>query len=204
MPLNVSHDVARLVPMLTIPTRGDLRAHPIVTPRLLLGPVEPTDASELYERVEASRTTLEPWLSWVPFQTDVASSLRYAEASASDWDYGRALRFTLRDKKTKELGGVVSLESLQHLHLSCDLGYWLRHDWNGSGLMTEAASAAVAFAFGTLGAHRVRVAAATQNHRSLAVIGRLGFRFEGIGRHCELIAGRWLDHAIYAKLSTDA
>ena len=69
--------------------------------------------------------------------------------------------------------------------------------------MTEAARAVVEWAFMTLGAHRVRVAAATDNHRSLGVIARLGFRFEGVARQAERCHGRWLDHAVFALLSTD-
>ena len=54
-----------------------------------------------------------------------------------------------------------------------------------------------------MGAHRVRVAAATDNHASLSVIGRLGFRFEGIARQAEWCDGRWLDHATFGMLATD-
>ena len=51
--------------------------------------------------------------------------------------------------------------------------------------------------------HRIRCAAATDNFPSLRVIQRLGFRFEGIARQAELVASRWLDHAVFAKLSSD-
>jgi ribosomal-protein-serine acetyltransferase len=69
--------------------------------------------------------------------------------------------------------------------------------------MTEAAHAAMDFAFRQMGAHRLRIAAATDNHPSLSVIGRLGFRFEGIARQAEWCDGRWLDHATFALLATD-
>jgi ribosomal-protein-serine acetyltransferase len=49
----------------------------------------------------------------------------------------------------------------------------------------------------------VRVAAATDNHASLSVIGRLGFHFEGIARQAERCHGRWLDHAVFSMLVTD-
>lgn len=189
--------------MLTITPRGELRKSPFLTPRLALYPLDVADAADQWEAVDASRATLEPWLPWVPFQTDVASSARYAEMSTLDWEHGRAVRFALRDRKSKAFLGIVSLENIQHLHLSTDLGYWLRHDVRGRGLMSEAAQGAVELAFRHMGIHRIRVAASTENHRSLAVIRRLGFRFEGISRHAELIAGRWLDHAVFAKLSTD-
>jgi len=63
--------------------------------------------------------------------------------------------------------------------------------------------AAVEFAFQQMGVHRLRVAAATDNHRSLAVIWRLGFRFEGVSRQAEFCSRRWLDHAVFGLLSTD-
>ncbi len=69
--------------------------------------------------------------------------------------------------------------------------------------MTEAARAAVQFAFERLAVHRMRCAAATDNHASLRVIARLGFRFEGIARQAEFVGSRWLDHAVFARLATD-
>ena len=85
-----------------------------------------------------------------------------------------------------------------------ELGYWLRHDTCRKGFMTEAARATVDWALRTLQAHRIRVAAATDNHASLGVIRRLGFHFEGIAREAERCNGRWLDHAVFALLATDA
>ena len=69
--------------------------------------------------------------------------------------------------------------------------------------MTEAARATVAWAFRRLNAHRIRVAAATENVASLGVIRRVGFRFEGIAREAERCQGRWLDHAVFAMVATD-
>jgi ribosomal-protein-serine acetyltransferase len=189
--------------MLVIPTRAEMRAHPVETPRLYLTPLEPADADELWLAVDGSRAHLEVWLPWVPFDTDPASNLRFAEACAADWDAGRAVRFSVRDRASRTLVGVVGLESCVHMHRSCELGYWLRKEATGRGLMTEAARAAVDFAFHYMGAHRVRVAAATDNHKSLEVIARLGFRFEGVLRQAEFCNRRWLDHATFGLLHSD-
>ena len=189
--------------MLAVPARSEARARPIETPRLLLHPLDATDARDLWTAVDASRSYLEPWLPWVPFNIDLESSGRYAEASESDWDAARACRFSIRDKGTRRFLGVIGLEAFAHLHESVELGYWLRQDVTGRGLMTEAGRAVLDWAFGPINAHRVRVAAATDNHRSLAVISRLGFRFEGIARQAERCNGRWLDHAVFALLATD-
>ena len=80
---------------------------------------------------------------------------------------------------------------------------WLRQDLEGHGLITEAAQASVEFAFHRMKVHRIRCAAATGNHRSLRVIARLGFHFEGIARQAEYVGSRWVDHAVFSRLATD-
>lgn len=189
--------------LLTIPPRALLRKNPVETARITLTPIDVNDGPELWDAVEGSRWHLERWLPWVPFNSTRDASLRYGDACAIDWDAGRAVRFAIRDKKSGELYGVVGLDSCVHLHRSCELGYWLRREATGRGLMTEAARAAIEFAFSRMGVHRIRCAAATDNVASLRVIGRLDFRFEGIARQAELVGMRWLDHALFARLATD-
>lgn len=189
--------------MLSIPARSDLRRAPLETQRTVLLPIEPTDAAELWEAVDGSRWHLERWLPWVPFSNSPEASLRYAEACLADWDAGRAVRLAIRDRQSRQLLGVAGLDSCIHLHRSCELGYWLRREATGRGLMTEASRVCMEFAFRRMSVHRIRCAAATDNHPSLRVIARLGFRFEGIARQAEYVGSRWLDHAVFARLSSD-
>ena len=169
----------------------------------MLTPIDTSDAHDLWLAVDSSRSELEPWLPWVPFNTDAEASFRYAEASAGDWDHARAARLAIRDRASHAFLGVVGLEAFAHLHQSVELGYWLRSDATGQGIMTQSAQLLLGWSFSAVNVHRVRVAAATDNHASLAVIARLGFRFEGIAREAERCNGRWLDHAVFALLSTD-
>ena len=189
--------------MLAIPSRAAVRRTPLTTSRAVLLPIEATDGAELWEAVDGSRWHLERWLPWVPFSNTPEASQRYAEACSADWDAGRAVRFAIRDKQDRRLLGVVGLDSCIHLHRSCELGYWLRRDATGRGLMTEAARVCMDFAFNRMGVHRIRCAAATDNHASLRVISRLGFHFEGIARQAEFVGSRWLDHAVFARLAGD-
>lgn len=189
--------------MLTILAREELRQRPVLTDRLVLVPIDSTDGQDFWFAVNGSRDSLRRFLPWVQFHADVTASMRFCEACALDWDQGRAFRFAVRDREKRALLGVVGLESLVHMHRSCEVGYWLSDAATGRGIMTEAARASLDYAFARIGAHRVRIAAATDNHRSLAVIARLGFRFEGIAREAEWCDGRWLDHAVFALLSSD-
>lgn len=186
--------------MLNIPPRAELRAQPLQGQRVVLLPVDVADASDIWDAVESSRSWLQPWLPWVPFQQNPEAAVRFAQASAADWDQGRAVRMIIRLRSNGSMVGVVGLESCVAMHRSCELGYWLRKDASGGGLMTEAATLCLDFGFRRMKAHRIRVAAATTNHRSLRVIARLGFHYEGGARHAEWCDGRWLDHAVFSLL----
>jgi ribosomal-protein-serine acetyltransferase len=186
--------------MVTFPARAALKTNPLLSPRTMLLPCESADSHELWQIVDSSRAWLRRWLPWVPYQENAESTARFVAASIADWDSGRAFRFTIRDRNTGVVLGIVGLESCVELHQRADLGYWLRREAAGQGFMTEAARACVDFGFRTIGLHRMRVAAATDNHPSLRVIARLGFRFEGVARHAENCDGRWLDHCIFGLL----
>jgi [ribosomal protein S5]-alanine N-acetyltransferase len=78
-----------------------------------------------------------------------------------------------------------------------ELGYWIAKPYWGKGLMTEAATLAVRWAFDTLGLHKVNVMCFEENVASRRVIEKLGFRFlcraeEDIWRD-----GRWHAHLKY-------
>jgi RimJ/RimL family protein N-acetyltransferase len=58
-----------------------------------------------------------------------------------------------------------------------ELGYELHPDVWGSGLATEAASATIEVALGTLGLERVVAVVNAGNHRSIRVLEKAGLRF---------------------------
>ena len=101
-----------------------MRSSPVRTERLVLRPIEPVEAPDLWEAIESSRWHLEQWLPWVPYNTTPEAVARFAEACAADWDAGRAVRFVIRDRRSRELHGVVGLDSCVHIHRACELGYF--------------------------------------------------------------------------------
>lgn len=187
----------------TIPSIHALKQQPLATARTRLAPIAASDSNEMWEALESSRVHLEQWLPWVSRHTTPESCLRYTNACVREWLQGKALRFTIRAHHTGSFLGVVGLENLVHEHMSCDLGYWLCQHASGAGVMTEAAQCLIDFGFGDLGLHRVRCAAALENTPSLRVISKLQFKPEGVARQAEFVATRWVDHAVFARLSID-
>lgn len=102
------------------------------------------------------------------------------------------------------LVGKVALSGIHRASFqSAFLGYWTDQASCGRGFATEAVSAALAFAFGPLGLHRVQAAIMPRNDPSLRVVDKVGFRHEGTAKHYLNIAGRWEDHHIFALTSED-
>jgi [ribosomal protein S5]-alanine N-acetyltransferase len=69
--------------------------------------------------------------------------------------------------------------------------------------MTEGLDLLLREAFGPIGLHRVEANVQPGNDRSIALVERLGFRFEGYSPRYLKIGGRWRDHLRYAILAED-
>ncbi|MET7426245.1 GNAT family N-acetyltransferase [Dactylosporangium sp. NPDC005555] len=83
------------------------------------------------------------------------------------------------------------------------LGYAIRADQWGHGYATDAARTLVAFGFEHLRLHRISAAVGPDNQASLAVVSRLGMRYEGRLRGHVFTNGAWRDSDLYAVLAGD-
>lgn len=100
---------------------------------------------------------------------------------------------------------VIGTVSLTHIRRgpiqACELGYGLDFRYEGKGLMTEALRAVCAYAFESMGLHRIQANHLPENLRSAAVLRRLNFAVEGYARDFLLIDGRWRDHVLTALVA---
>ena len=103
---------------------------------------------------------------------------------------------------TIELGDVT----WQLLALRVDraeLGYWLAQPHWGKGLMTEAVTAVVQFAFQTLGLHKVTTKCFVENAGSRRVMEKAGFRFVGRAEDDIWRDAAWHTHLLYELTSAE-
>jgi ribosomal-protein-alanine N-acetyltransferase len=109
---------------------------------------------------------------------------------------GRSVVFHLFTKeRPARLVGHVGLGNIvRGVFQAAHLGYALRKEFEGRGLMTEALRAIIPYAFGTMRLHRLMANHLPSNRRSAKVLRRFRFRREGIAKDYLLIAGRWRDH----------
>lgn len=80
----------------------------------------------------------------------------------------------------------------------CNAGYWVDVQLAGRGVVPTALALAGDYCFGVLRLHRLEVAIRPENAKSLRVVEKLGFRFEGERPEYLHVDHAWRDHLMFA------
>jgi ribosomal-protein-alanine N-acetyltransferase len=126
---------------------------------------------------------------------------RYQKETRQDSAY---VFFVLRESDDALLGGCTLSNVRRGVTQCCTMGYWIGAKFARQGYMTNAVKALIPFVFKTLGLHRIEAACLVDNEASKSLLGRTGFRQEGLARRYLLINGRWADHLLFALLKEEA
>ncbi len=103
-----------------------------------------------------------------------------------------------------ELCGVINLsEIVRGSFQSAYMGYYALSPHAGKGFMSAGLQLVLERAFGELGLHRLEANIQPKNRRSIELVRRAGFRYEGLSLRYLKIAGRWRDHERWAITSED-
>jgi ribosomal-protein-alanine N-acetyltransferase len=136
----------------------------------------------------------------LPYWTDRIGT--YADQSFAGTSY-RFFLFTKSREVARDTGaivGSVGLTQIERGAFMCGrLGFSIDAACEGQGLMREALSGVVDFAFGELGLHRIEANHQPQNLRSAALLRSLGFDVQGYARDYLFLNGAWRDHVLTAR-----
>lgn len=102
-----------------------------------------------------------------------------------------------------ELCGAVRLNRVEHENKKVSIAYYLGTGFQGRGIATAAAHAAVVFAFDVLGMNRIELRCVVSNAASVRVAERLGFTREGELREAEFLARRYHNHYVFGLLRSE-
>ena len=178
---------------------------PIETPRLLLRPPQPGDGVELNQAINESFEALSVWMPWAKERPSVEDSEENVRRAFAKWVLREDLRISIFDKASGKLVGSSGLHRINWELPSFEIGYWVRKSFEGKGYITESTNALTQFAFKQLKAKRVEIRCNSKNERSVTVIKRLGFEYEGCLRsndtHANSMESR--DTVVYSRLNGD-
>lgn len=107
--------------------------------------------------------------------------------------------------KHHEPGRIIGSVTLSNIvrgpFLSCTLGYRLDDSERNQGLVSEAITRLIAYAFEELGLHRIEANIMPRNAASRRVTEKFGFHNEGLALRYLRINGKWEDHIRMALLN---
>lgn len=151
-----------------------------------------------------SRAFLQPWEpTWGSDDLTERSFRARVNRYEQEYSNGTAITLFIFDHEETLMGGITIGNIRRGASQSCMIGYWMGERFSGQGHMKAALKLTVHHIFERLQLHRIEAACIPENQRSIGLLEASGFRREGMLRDYLKIDGRWRDHILLARLSTD-
>ncbi len=170
---------------------------PIVGRRLLLRIPEPKDAAVIARALRDRKVTRPIGL---PARYTIHDAREFINRSRQGLKDGSTYYPSIILRDDGELIGGCGLDRIRFDHKSAHTGYWIARPHWGNGYASEAASMLITAGFRELELHRIHTGVFPDNHRSIRVLRRLGFRTEGRARQDCLVDGRYRDLILFGLL----
>lgn len=157
-----------------------------------------SDGSELFAYY--SNTKVHQYLDWYGPST-LKKSLEAIEIWDKGYKQGRIIRFAIADIKSDLLLGTIFLTDFEGNR--AEIGYELREDAWGKGIMSKAMAAVIKMAFESLDIRRIQAFVSPENKSSIKILEKFDFKEEGLLRQYEYhsVTGEAKDMIIFALLA---
>ncbi|RYD55315.1 MAG: N-acetyltransferase [Sphingobacteriales bacterium] len=173
----------------------------LIDDNLLLRSFQPDDATELFRAVDESRTHLRPWLRWVDATTKQEHIQQFIHRTLQQLHNQEALELGL--VHNRRIIGGIGMHEWDHMLKKAQLGYWVRKEYEGQGVVNRALVRFIDFLFAKPGLNKIEIHFMPTNTRSAAVANRLGFKIEGVIRQSYFFNGRLEDLVITGLLKDE-
>ena len=164
--------------------------------------IRPRDARVLQDHLARNRAWLQPWEATSPdgiVSLDMRVGVRRLLQQYRD---GGGVPFVMEYEG--EVAGQLNVWGLSRGSLSsATIGYWVAEQYAGHAITPTAVAMATDVCFTDLRLHRIEICIRPENTKSLRVVEKLGFRYEGLRRRYIHIDGDWRDHYAFALVRED-
>lgn len=177
---------------------GVLRAHGPVSIRL----VRARDAKPLQTELMQNRSWLQRWEATSPdgpVSLDMRAGVRRLLQQHRD---GSGIPLVM--EYDGEVAGQLNVWGIARGSLaSATIGYWVGERFAGRAITPTSVAMATDLCFEDMRIHRMEICIRPENEKSLRVVEKLGFRYEGLRRRYIHIDGDWRDHYAFALVRED-
>ncbi|MFP5415418.1 MAG: GNAT family N-acetyltransferase [Actinomycetes bacterium] len=172
--------------------------------RVGLRPIRLRDEPEWFGIRARNAAWTSPWDATSPPEAagEGVTFPRMVRAFAADARAGRSLPWLITwhdDDGPPRLVGQMTVSGIAYGSARWAMaGYWVDRELAGRGIAPTALAMAGDHLFGPMALHRLEVAIRPENHNSLRVVEKLGFRCEGLRPAYMHVDGAWRDHLVFA------
>ncbi len=170
---------------------------------VLLRPIKRSDKYVWQEIKDRNKTWLGPWEATNPDGQTIIPTFRdvYRQSRRSARN-GNAFMFAI--VVDGQLVGQITLGNVIWGSLREGyIGYWIDEKHSDRGIMTTSLALLTEYSLKEAGLHRIEVSIRPENHASLRVVEKIGFKNEGLRPRYLHIDGDWRDHLIFVLTSED-
>jgi ribosomal-protein-serine acetyltransferase len=165
-----------------------------ISESLVLKPIQPHHAAEMFAVIDRNREFLKQWLGWLDTTRAVEDSQKFIqELQASYLESGA---FTCGIWYDDQFCGLVGYNTIDWELRSANLGYWIAEKFQNLGIMTQCCRAFIDHSFNEYQLNRIEIHIAVENHRSQALAERLGFTKEKVVPNAEWLYDHNVDHIV--------
>ena len=177
---------------------------PILTPRLQIKPRQIGEGKLIAAAINESIEHLRPWMPFARQPAEVGNTEEHCRRSLADFILREDFVLSIYSRDGSTFIGSTGLHRPNWEVRSFEIGYWIRAQFEGQGMITESTIALTRFAFEVFKARRLEIRCDARNVRSLKVMQRLGFAQEGVLKfHSQSEADIPTDTLITARYNLD-
>lgn len=171
------------------------------TERCLLRPVTSADTADMFRLMSNPEVTR--YLGRLPMVT-MDDSMQRVNMMLKRVEEQTGITWMIVDRATGDIIGNCMIFNLVKAHFRAEVGYALFPAWWGKGLISEAISAMVHFAFTGMDLHSLEAKIDPHNTGSRRALEKQGFVQEGYFRECffDPVSRQFVDTAIFSLVKS--
>ena len=173
----------------------------LIDDEFLLRSFQPDDAPSLFKAVDESRQHLRNWLRWVDVTTKQEHILQFILRTQQQQYNQEALELGIFHNR--EIIGGIGMHDWDHFLKKAQLGYWIKKEYEGKGIVHKCLERFIDFLFEKPGLNKIEIHFMPSNKRSAKLAERLGSKVEGVIRQRYFMNGRLDDLVITGLLITE-
>lgn len=168
--------------------------------RIRLRPIAAEDAQAVFAyRSDAETNKYQGWIPKSLEEVDV-----FIQKNPDTFNQPESwFQLVIMDTALHQIVGDIGVHFFGEEHLQVELGCTLHKDFQGKGYATEALRTLISYLFNELNKHRITTSIDPENHNSIQLVERIGFRKEAHFVKSLFLNGSWVDDIVYSLLQEE-